>query len=111
MSRPSAHKTVFVPLSVFSSPPLSSCPLPLPSIRHHRNNGDCPEGKTENKQVCSVQHCVQQLCTVQCTHNIRTDLTVAIRITDPYRNTGKTCLGGGMYCLSASSYHYHYRDY
>ena len=31
---------------------------------------------------------------------------VAIRITDPdnpYRNTGKTCLGGGMHCPSASS--------
>jgi len=23
---------------------------------------------------------------------------------DPYRDTGKTCLGGGMHCLSASSY-------
>jgi len=28
-----------------------------PSNRHHRRN-----------QVCSVQYCVQQLCTVQCTH-------------------------------------------
>jgi len=34
---------------------------------------------------------------------------MAIRITDPdtdpdpYRNTGKTCLGGGMHCPSASS--------
>jgi len=30
---------------------------------------------------------------------------VAIRITDPvpYRDTGKTCLGGGMQCPSASS--------
>ena len=26
------------------------------------------EGKGENYQVCSVQYCVQQLCTVQCTH-------------------------------------------
>ena len=26
------------------------------------------EGKRENYQVCSVQYCVQQLCTVQCTH-------------------------------------------
>jgi len=41
---------------------------PLPSSRHHRSNGDCLEGKRENYQVCSVQYCVQQLCTVQCTH-------------------------------------------
>ena len=41
---------------------------PLPSNRHHRSNGDCLEGKRENYQVCSVQYCVQQLCTVQCTH-------------------------------------------
>jgi len=27
-------------------------------------SGDCLEGKRENYQVCSVQHCVQQLCTV-----------------------------------------------
>jgi len=33
---------------------------------------------------------------------------VAIRITDPNpnRDTGKTFLGGGMYCPSTSSYHY-----
>ena len=41
---------------------------PPPSNRHHRSNGDCLEGKRENYQVCSVQYCVQQLCTVQCTH-------------------------------------------
>jgi len=41
---------------------------PLPSNRHHRSNGDCLEGKGENYQVCSVQYCVQQLCTLQCTH-------------------------------------------
>ena len=29
---------------------------------------DCLEGKRENYQVCSVQYCVQQLCTLQCTH-------------------------------------------
>jgi len=33
------------------------------------------ERKRENYQVCSVQYCVQQLCTVQRTH-IWTDLTV-----------------------------------
>ena len=46
---------------------------PLPSNRHHRSNG--LERKRENYQVCSAQYCVQQLCTVQCTH-IWTDLTV-----------------------------------
>ena len=25
-------------------------------------------------------------------------------ITDPYRDTGKTCIGGGVQCPSASSY-------
>jgi len=35
----------------------------------------CLEAKTENYQVCSVQYCVQQLCTVQYTH-IQTDQTV-----------------------------------
>jgi len=47
----------------------------LPSNRHHRSNGDCLEGKRENYRVCSVQYCVQLLCTVQCTH-VWTDLTV-----------------------------------
>jgi len=28
---------------------------------------------------------------------------------DWYRDTGKTCLGGGMHCPSASSYYYHHR--
>jgi len=36
--------------------------------RHHGSSGDCLEGKRENYQVCSVQYCVQQLCTVRCTH-------------------------------------------
>ena len=48
---------------------------PFPSNRHHWSNGDCPEGKRENCQVCSVQYCVQQLYTVNCTH-IWTDLAV-----------------------------------
>ena len=43
-------------------------PLPSNKLIHHRSNGDCLEGKRENYQVCSVQYCVQQLCTVQCTH-------------------------------------------
>jgi len=42
--------------------------VPLPSNRHHRRYGDCLEGKGENYHVCSVQYCVQQLCTVRCTH-------------------------------------------
>ena len=37
---------------------------PLPSNRHHWSNDDCLDGKGENYQVCSVQYCVQQLCTV-----------------------------------------------
>ena len=41
---------------------------PFPSNRHHRSNGDCLEGKRENYQICSVQYCVQQLYTVNCTH-------------------------------------------
>jgi len=41
---------------------------PSPSNRHHRSNGDCLEGKRETYQVCSVQYCVQQLYTVNCTH-------------------------------------------
>jgi len=41
---------------------------PLPSNRHHRSNDDCLEGKRENYQLCSVQYCAPQLCTVQCTH-------------------------------------------
>jgi len=42
--------------------------FPLPSNGHHRRKGDCLEGKRENYQMCSVQYCVQQLCTVQRTH-------------------------------------------
>ena len=41
---------------------------PLPSNRHHPSSGDCLEAKGENYQVCPVQYCVQQLCTLQCTH-------------------------------------------
>jgi len=40
----------------------------LSSNIHHRSNGDCLEGERENYQVCSVQYCVQQLYTVNCTH-------------------------------------------
>ena len=46
---------------------------PFPSNRHHRSSGDCLEGKMENYQVCSVQYCVQQLYTVNCTHMNRTN--------------------------------------
>jgi len=48
-------------------------PAPFPQI--NIINGDCLEGKRENYQVCSVQYCAPQLCTVQCTH-IWTDLAV-----------------------------------
>ena len=56
---------------------LFQCLPPLPSNRHHRSSGDCLEDKRENYQVCSVQYCVQQLYTVNCTH-IWTDLTVLL---------------------------------
>ena len=55
--------------------PLCTHNGPFPSNRHHRSNGDCLEGKRENYQVCSVQYCVQQLCTVNCAHTW-TELTV-----------------------------------
>jgi len=54
---------------------LSVLSTPFPSNRHHRSSGDCLEGKRENYQVCSVQYCVQQLYTVNCTH-IWTEPTV-----------------------------------
>ena len=47
---------------------------------------------------------------------IKDEILVAIRITDPdtdtdpYRDTGKTCLGGGMHCHSASSFFYSARN-
>jgi len=71
---------------------------PLPSIRHHRSNDDCLEGERENYQVCSVQYCVQQLCTVQCTH-IWTDLAVlwiGFCLTGPIL----LCLDSFVYCVS-----------
>jgi len=57
---------------------VSVCPQSkphLPSNRHHWSNDDGLEDKGENYQVLSVQYCVQQSRTVQCTH-IGTDLTV-----------------------------------
>jgi len=76
---------------------LSCACYPFPSNRHHPSNGDCLEGKRDNYQVCSVQYsvpemtynvfsgtlnpthftsvqyCVQQLYTVNCTHVNRTN--------------------------------------
>ena len=43
---------------------------PFPSNTHHRSSGDC-------LKVCSVQYCVQQLYTMNCTH-IWTYLTVLL---------------------------------
>jgi len=37
-------------------------------LRKDQSNDDCLEDKRGNYQVCSMQYCVQQLCTVQCTH-------------------------------------------
>ena len=50
-----------------------------PSSRHRWSNDDCLEGKRKNYQVCSVQYCVQQLCTVQCTHMTRPDSYLLVR--------------------------------
>ena len=68
------------PVHEFLSPRVdqsAKCPVrelsPFPSNRHHRSNGDCLEGQRENCQVCSVQYCVQQLYTVNCTHMNRTN--------------------------------------
>jgi len=69
-------------LKVQLSPNKPTCNLfrcyPLPSNRHYRSNDDCLERKKKNYQICSVQYCVQQLCTVQCTHTwtYAYDLTV-----------------------------------
>ena len=70
---------------------------PLPSNSHHRSDGDCLEGKRENCQVCSVQYCVQQLCTLPCTL-IWTDLTVlwiGFCLTGPI----SLCLDSFLYCV------------
>jgi len=45
----------------------------------HRNNDDCLEGKRKNNGVCSMQYCVQQLCTVQCTHMNRPNSCLLVR--------------------------------
>jgi len=69
---------------------------PLPSNRHHRRSGDCLEGKGENYQVCSVQYCVQQLCTVWCTHmNRLTVLWIGFCLTGPI----SLCLDSFLYSV------------
>jgi len=65
--KPRLHRAI-IACSYFTARRLSGANHPLPSNRHHRRNGDCLEGKGGNYQACSVQYCVQQLCTVQCTH-------------------------------------------
>ena len=78
--------------------------FPLPSNRHHRSNGDCLEGKRENYQVCSIQYCMQQLCTVQCTH-IWTDLTgvwIGFCLTGPI----SLCLDSFLYIFYCSHVQY-----
>jgi len=59
------HDDELSPCSVFVFLVMAS---PLLSNRHHPSSDDCLEGKGENYQVCSVQYCVQQLCTVRCTY-------------------------------------------
>ena len=76
-------------------------PLPFPSNRHHRSNGDCLEGKRENYQVCSVQYCVQQLYTVNCTHMKRlTVLWIGFCLTGPI----SLCLDSFLYVLCVLLY-------
>jgi len=49
-----------------------------------RLGATCLEGKGENYQVCSVQYCVQPLCTVRCTHmNRLTVLWIGFCLTRP----------------------------
>jgi len=72
----SGHATA--PICCFQCTPYSlrcSCHFPGDHCPLHRSNDDYLDEKRENYHVCSVQYCVQQLCTVQCTH-IWTDLTV-----------------------------------
>jgi len=54
--------------------------LPPSSNRRHWSNGDCLESKRENYQVFSVQYCVQQLCTVQCTRMNRPNSCLLVRL-------------------------------
>jgi len=69
---------------------------PLPSNRHHWSSGDCLEGKGESYQVCSVQYCVQQLCTVRCTHmNRPTVLWIGFYLTGPI----SLCLDSFLHCV------------
>jgi len=72
------------------------CLSPLPSNRHHQSCGDCLEGKRENYQVCSVQYCVQQLYTVNCTHiwTVLTVLWIGFCLTGPI----SLCLGS-FFCM------------
>jgi len=42
--------------------------LPLPSNSHHWNNDIVWMVRERKYQACSVQYCVQQLCTVKYTH-------------------------------------------
>ena len=48
------------------------CCLPVLSSRHRLSYDDCLEDKSENYQNCFVQCCIQQLCTIICTHIIMT---------------------------------------
>ena len=69
---------------------------PLPSNRHHRSCGDCLKGKGKNYQVCSVQYCVQQLCSAMRTHmNRLTVLWIGFSLTGPI----SLCLDWFLYCV------------
>jgi len=66
---------------------------------HLSRKGTFLEGKRENYQLCSVQYCAPQLCTVQCTH-IWTDLTVLW--------IGFCLTGPNSLCLDSFLYMYHW---
>jgi len=57
----------------------ASPPFPQIDIIGAVMNNDCLESKMENYQVCCVQYCVQQLCTVQGTHMNRPNSCMLVR--------------------------------
>ena len=56
-----------------------------PSLKQNPwRNDDCLEGKREDYQACSVQYCVQQLCsTLQCTDMNRPNSCLLVRFSFP----------------------------
>ena len=59
----------------------------LPCSRQHLRYDCCLEDKREDCQNCSVLHCVQQLCTVICTH-IRAVVKVTVGLDVAFLDSG-----------------------